>query len=80
MREAVEARHIACYVACRMLGMGVAFMGRQIERDHSTVLYACRQVQSNPRLLNAAEDIGRRLGWAGRAEETEPVPLDGVSA
>lgn len=53
----VDARAVACYAAHRLAGMSSPAVGRYINRDHSTVLYACSRVAADDRLRDIAEDL-----------------------
>lgn len=61
-REDCDARQVACYAAA-LLGCGYKSIGRQIGRDHSTVMHGCTRVGEVSRLRNAACRIAGRLGW-----------------
>lgn len=60
--EDVDARMVACYVSW-MLGCSYSLIGRQIGRDHSTVMSAVARVGEQPRLREVATRVATRLGW-----------------
>jgi chromosomal replication initiation ATPase DnaA len=60
-RELVDARHVVCFVA-KSLGHNYSYIGRQIERDHSTVMSAVRKVSKSDRLRVAAANVSARIG------------------
>lgn len=62
-REVVDARAASCYAA-RLFDMSYSRIGRQIGRDHSSVMAACGRVGETPRLRRAAERIAVGLGWS----------------
>ncbi|HKY58354.1 MAG TPA: helix-turn-helix domain-containing protein [Aeromicrobium sp.] len=66
-REDSDARATVCYAA-HLLGMSYSFIGRQIGRDHSTVMYSVGRVGETPRLRVCAHDIATRLGWTREVE------------
>ena len=43
--EATRARAIVCYIAHNMLGFASVEVGRSIDRDHATILSACKNVK-----------------------------------
>lgn len=43
--EIARARAIVCYIAHNVLGMALVEVGRSIDRDHSSVLNACRNIE-----------------------------------
>lgn len=57
-----DARAAACYAA-RLLSISYSEIGRQIGRDHSSVMHACGRVGTTPRLRKAAQRIASGLGW-----------------
>lgn len=68
----INARYVACFVLRERygpcvfrkhhpLGKGLAWIGRLVGRDHSTVIHAIRRVQNSPRLLEAAATIQEQL-------------------
>lgn len=61
-REAIDARGVACYVGY-LLGMNYSAIGREIGRDHSTVMAAVSRVGQTPRLRKLATRIAENLGW-----------------
>lgn len=61
-REAIDARAVACYVGY-LLGISYSRVGREIGRDHSTVMHAVGRVGETPRLRGAAQRIAESLGW-----------------
>lgn len=60
--EALDARAVAAY-AGKLLGLPSTQIGKEIGRDHSTVLHACGRVGETPRLRAAAQRIAEQLGW-----------------
>jgi chromosomal replication initiation ATPase DnaA len=60
-QEALEARQVVCYVG-RTLGMPYKAIGRQVRRDHSTVMSAVSRVGETPRLKRIANGIAAELG------------------
>lgn len=68
-REDLDARAVVAYVGHRLLLLSASFVGRQIGRDHSTVLHACGRVGETPRLRSTAEQIATQLGW-NREDQT----------
>lgn len=61
-RETVDARAVACYAA-HLLGHKYSHIGRQIGRDHSTVMHAVGRVGETPRLRAIAQRIAGQFGW-----------------
>lgn len=61
-REALDARATAAYVG-HLLGINYTRIGREIGRDHSTVISACSRVGETPRLRGLAHRIAEQLGW-----------------
>jgi hypothetical protein len=61
-REDLDARACLMYVG-HLLGMSYSAVGRQVSRDHSTVMHAIGRVGENPRLRAVAEQVAARLGW-----------------
>jgi chromosomal replication initiation ATPase DnaA len=61
-REAVDARAVVAYVGW-LLGVSYSRTGREIGRDHSTVMHAVGRVGETPRLRGIAQGIAERLGW-----------------
>jgi hypothetical protein len=49
--ETAEARQLLCYVLCRA-GYTVAAIARLLDRHHSTICHAIRQVEGNAMLLD----------------------------
>lgn len=43
-RRVVRPRHVAIYMARVLTGHSLPFIGRQFQRDHTTVLYATRNI------------------------------------
>lgn len=41
----VEARHLAMYQMRDQLGWSYPWIGRFLDRDHTTVIYGCRKVE-----------------------------------
>ncbi len=72
-REATVARHVVCYVGT-LFGLSFSHIGRQIGRDHSTVLHSTRTVKADDYLLDASMVIANRLGY-GAIENGTPTPL-----
>jgi chromosomal replication initiator protein len=61
-----DARSLAMYLARRRTGASYAQIGRQFgDRDHTTVLYACRKVlaaaQADDLLLKTADDLASQV-------------------
>lgn len=67
-REAIDARAVASYVGY-LLGMSSVRIGKEIGRDHSTVLHARGRVGETPRLRGIAQRIAEGLGWDREAGE-----------
>lgn len=61
-REALDARAVAMYVGY-LLGISYSAIGREIGRDHSTVIHAVTRVGETPRLRGIAHNIAELLGW-----------------
>lgn len=61
-REAIDARAVACYIGY-LLGISYSRIGREIGRDHSSVMHAVGRVGETPRLRGAAQRIAEQLGW-----------------
>jgi chromosomal replication initiation ATPase DnaA len=66
-REAVDARAVVAYVGW-LLGISYSRVGREIGRDHSTVMHAVGRVGETPRLRTIAHGIAERLGWDREVE------------
>lgn len=47
-------RQIAMYVICREVGLSTTVIGIMFHRDHSTVVYALKVIELNPRLHQQA--------------------------
>lgn len=62
VREAIDARAVAAYVG-HLLGLSYSRIGREIGRDHSTVMHACGRVGETPRLRGVSHRIAEQLGW-----------------
>lgn len=61
--EDATARAVACYALHRLYRMPATYIGRQIGRDHSSVLHSCGRVGEDARLRDAARRIAVGLGW-----------------
>lgn len=61
-QEALDARAVAMYVGW-LLGISYSAIGREIGRDHSTVIHAVSRVGETPRLRGIAHNIAEMLGW-----------------
>lgn len=61
--EAVAARQAVCYIAVTLFGHGYAQTGRDLDRDHTTVINAVRRVSADASRRRHAEEIAERLGW-----------------
>jgi len=63
--ESVHARQVAMYLARRLLGRSFAELGAAFERDHASVLHACRAVgerlERDAALRGLVADLERRL-------------------
>ena len=57
-----RARQVVCYAAS-LLGHSYSHVGRQLDRDHTTVMYACRRVSATPHMRTVAEQIAAKFGW-----------------
>ena len=57
----VAPRLVAMYLVRQYTSLSFPQIGRIFERDHSTVLSACRTVRERPELMEAAIDIVSRL-------------------
>ena len=69
-REVVDAR--ACAMAAmRYAGLSTPFIGRQVERDHTTVLHAAGRVGENAHLRAIALSMAGRVGGARPADEPD---------
>lgn len=66
--EILKARHVACYAA-HLMGHSHSHIGREIGRDHSTVMSAVAKVGVTPVLRHAAERVARNAGWDRNALE-----------
>jgi len=62
-KEATDARATVCYVG-HLIGLSYSHLGRQLDRDHSTVMHACRRVEGDLRLRRIAGDIAQQVGLA----------------
>lgn len=60
-REALDARAVAM-AAMRYAGLSSPFIGRYLDRDHSTVLYSATRVGETPRLHRAAIAVADLVG------------------
>lgn len=60
LRAVSDARAVAMYVA-RQVGLTFADIGLGFDKDRTGVMYAVNKTASNPRLLGAAEKIGKAL-------------------
>src|SRR5262249_41424308 len=69
--ESVHARQVAMYLARRLLGRPFAELGAAFERDHASVLHACRAVgerlERDAALRGPIGDLERRLRPGERA-------------
>lgn len=71
---ALDARAVACYVG-HLAGMSSVAVGRDIGRDHSSVLNAWGRVGANPKLRAIANDIANHLGFPTRPALTDDEVL-----
>lgn len=64
-REVVRARHIAMYIAKKVTGLSYPSLGREFNRDHSTILHGVKQVEERlgrePKLVTEIETIKARI-------------------
>ena len=44
-----DERHVAMYLAVRLLGCSYPEVGRAFGRDHTTVMYACKKIDNRGR-------------------------------
>lgn len=63
VRHIVDARAVACYAAHRLLGITCVEVGRVLNKDHTTVLYACGRVGEDARLRRIATELAESIGW-----------------
>lgn len=72
-RNVLDARAVAM-AACRLAGLSSPYIGRRLNKDHSTVLYAASRVGENARLQRIARRIAapvtRQSGLLGDEAET----------
>ena len=72
-REVTDARAVAM-AAMRYAGLTSVFIGRVVDKDHTTVLYAASRVGENARLRRVATDLAAHVGVLpgvlGDADET----------
>lgn len=61
--EDIEARAVASYAA-RLCGATYSFIGRQLGRDHTTVMHSCGRVGESHRLRLIAQQIAEEHGWS----------------
>lgn len=66
--EILKARHVACYAA-HLMGHSHSHIGREIGRDHTTVMSAVARVGTTPTLRAVAERVARNAGWDRNALE-----------
>jgi chromosomal replication initiation ATPase DnaA len=66
LSEVCRARMAACYIA-HLHGYSYSHIGRQLERDHSTVMHAVARVSASPTWRADVEALAMRTGWAGAA-------------
>lgn len=61
----VETRHVAMYLARQLTLHGYPTIGRAFnDRDHTTIMHACRRVEADPLLVRRAEAIATANGWS----------------
>ena len=60
-REVTDARAVAM-AAMRQIGLSSVFIGRVVNKDHTTVLYAASRVGENARLRKVANEIAALTG------------------
>lgn len=65
---AVNARSVTCYVG-HLAGLSSPVIGRDMNRDHTTVLNAWGRVGADPKLRRIATDIAEQLGIPVRQPE-----------
>lgn len=70
-QAAVEARQVVCYIAHRLFGVSSVQVGRAINRDHTTVLFAVGRVGESARLRKIASDLARSIGWQRPPDDDE---------
>ncbi len=86
--RAVRARHVAMFLARAVTGKGFSQIGRAFNRDHATVIYACRRMadeaQDDPSFAQRLEALSAAIVsgadpalLADRAEMVDAA-IDGV--
>lgn len=81
-RVIARPRQIAMYIARQYSGRSLPDIGRRIgDRDHTTVLHACRRIESlmqeSPALAYLVDRVARRYQWEtqnGKRQTLEPPP------
>jgi hypothetical protein len=75
-----EVRAIAQYVARHVTGLSWPQLGVAFRRHHTTILVACRRVETSYRLRRIADDLARRTGidLEGSRALSAPSPLGGI--
>lgn len=63
-RQTLDARHVAMWLMHHS-GRAYAEIGRELGKDHTTAMNACKRVESRPDLLAAAGEIYRALTGEG---------------
>lgn len=61
-RRGFQARQVLCWVAHTCEGMSYSEIGRLVQRDHTTVMYAVEKVNRTPALRVRAALVAQRLG------------------
>lgn len=77
-QSVVKARHLAMWLARNLTGASYPELAKAFERDHATVIYGCRRVESrmeDESLRRSAEAIAR--GVADVPSLRAPVCLQG---
>jgi chromosomal replication initiation ATPase DnaA len=60
----VDARAVACYALHRLIGLPSTTVAQLVNRNHTTVLYACGRVGENERLRRIATAVAESAGWS----------------
>jgi hypothetical protein len=81
-QDTVEARQLLCYVLGRA-GYTAAGIARLLDRNHSTILHAIRQVEGSDALLDEGQRLATTVlplaGEDGTGRPLSDIPLRAVS-
>jgi len=76
-KEVAFPRQIAMYLARELTGASLPQIGHAFDRDHTTVLHACRRVKAVLRrdgpLVNALARLAERFRAVGSAEQAKRI-------